>query len=180
MYVSSYWRYFLFPIVYSWLLYHILTDHICMGLHIGSLFCCIDLWTCSKMKWKLFSLSDPYSNSGYFVKLKTYWTAIIERPRWKSLFFIDMQIKEKKINKVQEQKLEVWDPNKKHMLNAWGKIFIFLLKLAKRLSQKWNNLSHPRCSVSILNPHSSQSFLQIKECILTGNVLLLCWKTVTI
>ena len=41
---TTYWRDCIFSTVYSCLFYHRLTDHNCIGLFLGSLFCFVGLW----------------------------------------------------------------------------------------------------------------------------------------
>ena len=53
---TTYWKYYPFPIVYSWLLCCKLIDYIFVGLFLGSLFCSIELYVCFYANIILFSL----------------------------------------------------------------------------------------------------------------------------
>ena len=69
---TTYWRDYLFSIVYSCLFWWRLIDHRCMGLFLGCLFCSIDLCICFCANpmpfWLLWLCSMIWSLGGLFLK----------------------------------------------------------------------------------------------------------------
>ena len=58
---TIFWRGSFYSILYSCSLCHILTDHIEMGLFLGSVFCSIGLYVCSYASIRLFWLQWSYN-----------------------------------------------------------------------------------------------------------------------